>query len=140
MADIDVKDLTDRYVAVWNEPDPERRRAAIRELWSPDAVHVLRPPQEMREAAEGLGFDRLVLEARGHDALEPRVTRAYEEFVAPGTFVFRPCGDAEQLHDVIKFHWEMTARAGGDVAGVGLEILMLGADGRIVGDYQFIER
>ncbi|MGW5262595.1 hypothetical protein ACWEQG_16600 [Microbispora sp. NPDC004025] len=140
MADIDLKDLTDRYVAVWSEPDPERRRAAVRELWSPDAVHVLGPPEEMRKAAAGLGFERLVLEARGHDALELRVTRAYEEFVAPGTFVFRSCGDAEQLRDVIKFHWEMTARAGGDVAGVGLEILMLGADGRIVGDYQFIER
>ncbi|MGW9193545.1 hypothetical protein [Micromonospora chersina] len=139
MADIDLQDLTDRYAAVWGEPDPGRRRAAIRELWSADAVHVLQPPQEMRQAAEGLGFDRLVLEARGHDALELRVARAYEEFVAPGTFVFRSRGDAERLHDVVKFHWEMAPRAGGDVAGVGLEILILGADGRIVRDYQFIE-
>jgi hypothetical protein len=139
MADLDLKDLTDRYVAVWGEPDTERRRAAIRDLWTADAVHVLQPPKEMRQAAEGLGFDRLVLEARGHDALESRVTRAYEEFVAPGTFVFRSRGDADRLHDVVKFHWEMVPRAGGDVAGVGLEILTLGADGRIVSDYQFIE-
>ncbi|RGA04072.1 hypothetical protein DI270_015245 [Microbispora triticiradicis] len=139
MADTDLKNLTDRYVAVWSEPDPERRRAAIRELWSPDAVHILQPPQEMRQAAEGLGFDRLVLEARGYDALELRVTRAYEEFVAPGAFVFRSRGDAERLHDVVKFRWEMVARGGGDASGIGLEILMLGADGRIVSDYQFIE-
>jgi hypothetical protein len=139
MADVDLKNLTDRYVAVWSEPDPERRRAAVRELWSTDGVHVLQPPQEMREAAEGLGFDRLVLEARGHDELEVRVTRSYEEFIAPGTFVFRSRGDAERLHDVVKFHWEMVPRDGGDVAGVGLEILVLGADGRIVSDYQFIE-
>ncbi|GAA1637154.1 hypothetical protein ACFQY4_18985 [Catellatospora bangladeshensis] len=139
MADIDLKSFTDRYVAVWSEPDAERRRAAVRELWSADAVHVLQPPQEMRQAAEGLGFDRLVLEARGHDALEVRVTRAYEEFVAPGTFVFRSRGDVDRLHDVVKFRWEMAPRAGGDVAGVGLEILVLGADGRIVSDYQFIE-
>jgi hypothetical protein len=139
MADIDLKSFTDRYVAGWSEPDPERRRAAVRELWSADAVHVLQPPQEMRQAAEGLGFDRLVLEARGHDALERRVTRAYEEFIAPGTFVFRSRGDADRLHNVVKFHWEMVPRTGGDVAGVGLEILILGADGRIVSDYQFIE-
>jgi hypothetical protein len=139
MAGIDLNTLTDRYVAVWSEPDAERRRAAVRELWSPDAVHVLQPPQEMRQAAEGLGFDRLVLEARGHDALELRVTRAYEEFVAPGTFAFRSCGDPDRLHNVVKFRWEMVPRDGGDVAGVGLEILILGADGRIVSDYQFIE-
>ncbi len=139
MVDTELKDLTDRYVAVWSEPDQERRRAAVRELWAGDAVHVLQPPQEMRQAAEGLGFDRLVLEARGHDELEVRVTRAYEEFIAPGTFVFRSRGDAERLRDVVKFRWEMVPRDGGDVAGVGLEVLVLGAEGRIVGDYQFIE-
>lgn len=139
MADIDLNDLTDRYVAVWNESDKERRHAAVRELWAADAVQVLQPPQEMRQAAERLGFDRLVLEARGHDALEVRVTRAYEEFVAPGTFAFRSRGDADRLHNVVKFGWEMVPRAGGDVAGVGLEILLLDADGRIISDYQFIE-
>ncbi|MFC7530597.1 hypothetical protein [Actinoplanes sp. GCM10030250] len=139
MADIDLKNLTDLYVSVWGEPDAERRRDTIRRLWSADAVHVLQPPQEMRQAAEGLGFDRLVLEARGHDALESRVTRAYEEFVAPGTFVFRSRGDADRLQDVVKFRWEMVPRTGGDPAGTGLEILLLGPDGRIVSDYQFIE-
>ncbi|MFF7336836.1 hypothetical protein ACFZAT_05785 [Streptomyces sp. NPDC008163] len=138
MTGIDVHELTDRYVAVWNEPDAERRRAAVRELWSADAVHVLRPPQEIREAAEGLGFGRLLLEARGYDALDFRVTRAHEEFVAPGTFVFRSRGDADRLHDVVKFTWEMAPRDGGEAAGVGLEVLVLGPDGRIVSDYQFI--
>jgi hypothetical protein len=139
VTDIDVHNLTDRYVALWNEPDAERRRTAIRELWSFDAVHVLKPPKEILQTAEGLGFDRLVLEARGHHALEFRVTRAYEEFVAPGTFVFRSRGNADRLRDVVKFHWEMAPRGGGEVAGVGLEILVLGPDGRIVSDYQFIE-
>ncbi|MFE2103151.1 hypothetical protein [Streptomyces sp. PTD9-10] len=139
MSDTGISRLTEKYVAVWNEPDAERRRTAIRELWSDEAVHVLRPPKELAEAAEGLGFDRLALEARGHDALEFRVTRAHEEFVAPGTFVFRSRGDADRLHDVVKFHWEMTPRDGGEPAGVGLEVLVLGPDGRIVGDYQFIE-
>jgi hypothetical protein len=67
------------------------------------------------------------------------VARAYQEFVAPGTFVFRSRGDADRLRDVVKFRWEMVPRDGGAAAGAGLEILVLGADGRIVGDYQFIE-
>ncbi|MGW1805399.1 hypothetical protein [Streptomyces sp. NPDC002078] len=137
--DMDIHQLTDRYVAVWNEPDAERRRAAVRALWSADAVHMLQPPKELLQAAEGLGFDRLVLEARGHSALDFRVTRAYEEFVAPGTFVFRSRGNTDRLHDVVKFHWEMVQRDGGEVAAVGLEILVLGPDGRILSDYQFIE-
>jgi hypothetical protein len=139
MAEVDIHHLTDRYAAVWNEPDAGRRRAAIRELWSADAIHVLQPPREMVQTAEGLGFDRLVMQARGYDALELRVTRAHEEFVAPGTFVFRSRGNAERLHDVVKFNWEMVPRDGGEVAGVGLEILILGPDGRIASDYQFIE-
>lgn len=139
MIGLDLRDLTGRYVAVWGEPDPERRRAAIRALWSDDAVHVLQPPLELRRAAAGLGFDRLVLEARGHAELEARVARAYQEFVAPGTYVFRSRGDADRLRDVVKFRWEMVPRDGGPAAGAGLEILVLGADGRIAGDYQFIE-
>jgi hypothetical protein len=139
MTDTDPAPLANRYVAVWNEPDPARRRAAIRELWSADATHVLQPPDQMRTAAAGLGFDRLVLQARGHDALEARVTRSHQEFVAPGRFVFRSRGDADRLHDVVKFHWEMAHRDGGAVAGVGLEILLLGPDGRIERDFQFIE-
>ncbi len=140
MAAINLTDLAERYVAVWSEPDAERRRAAIRELWAADAIHVLQPPQEMRKAAEELGFDGPVLEARGYDALELRVTRTYEQFVAPGTAAFRSCRDVDRLHNVVKFHWEAVPPDGGDVIGVGLEILVLDADGRIVSDYQFIEQ
>ncbi|MEU2020884.1 hypothetical protein ABZ565_01705 [Streptomyces sp. NPDC016469] len=115
------------------------RRAAVRELWSADALHVLRPPKEIREAADGPGFDRLLLEARGHDALDFRVTRAHEEFVAPGTLVFRSRGNADRLRDIVRFSRETAPRDGGEAAGVGLDILVLGADGRIVSDCQFIE-
>ncbi|MFF5025480.1 hypothetical protein ACWCPJ_31710 [Streptomyces collinus] len=71
--------------------------------------------------------------------LEFRVTRAYEESVAPGTIVFRSRGNTDRLHEVVKFTWEMAPRDGGEIAGVGLEILMLGPDGHIVSDNQFIE-
>ncbi|MBB4744897.1 hypothetical protein BJY16_008356 [Actinoplanes octamycinicus] len=131
--------LVDRYVALWGEPDPERRRAAVQGLWTDDAVHVLKPPEEMRAASAALGFDDQVLEARGHAALEVRVARAHQEFVAPGAFEFRALGDADRLADVVKFRWQMVPRGGGDAAGTGLEVLLLAPDGRIVRDYQFIE-
>jgi hypothetical protein len=40
-------ELSDSYVAVWNEGDPERRRAMVAELWAPEGEHVLVPPQEV---------------------------------------------------------------------------------------------
>jgi hypothetical protein len=130
--------LADRYVAVWNEPDTDTRRTAVRELWSADASHTLQPPQEIRDAAVALGV-AVDLEARGHDALEDRVTRSHDEFVAQGGFTFRPLGDAARLRDIVKLRWEMVPRNGGEVAATGLQILVLDDDGRIRLDYQFIE-
>jgi hypothetical protein len=139
MTPFDPEALAARYVAVWSEPDPELRRKLIRELWSDDGTHVLQPPQELREIAARVGFPAAVLEARGHDALDVRVARAYEDFIGTGRHRFRARGDAERLHDVVKFHWEMVETDGGAVAGVGLEILILDDEGRIARDYQFIE-
>ena len=139
MTPLDVNDLTSRYVAAWNEPDPARRRQAIRELWAEDGIHVLQPPAEFRQAAAGLGFTSAALEARGHDELEVRVSRAYQDFVAPGKFAFRPRDNADALRNVVKFGWDMVPVGGGEAAAAGLEILILGPDGRIEADYQFIE-
>ena len=139
MTPLDVNDLSSRYVAAWNEPDPARRRQAIQELWAEDGIHVLQPPAEFRQAAAGLGFTSAALEARGHGELEVRVTRAYQDFVAPGEFTFRPRDNADALRNVVKFRWEMVPCGGGEAAAAGLEILILGADGRIEADYQFIE-
>jgi hypothetical protein len=131
-------ELFDQYVALWNEPDAERRRERVVELWAPDARQVLKPPAEVIEAASGLGMTA-TLEARGHDELEKRVTRAYDEFVAAGGYAFRRRGEAERLEQVVKFRWEMVPSDGGDVAGTGLEVLLLAPDGRIGTAYQFIE-
>jgi hypothetical protein len=135
----DVPELVGRYVAVWNESNAARRRAAIRELWAEDGAHILQPPQEILHAAAGLGFTSTTLQARGHDALEIRVTRAYQQFVAPGEFTFMPRDNAARLGNVVKFNWEMVPTGGGEAAGAGLEILLLDEDGRIKTDYQFIE-
>jgi hypothetical protein len=136
---IDPTELADRYVALWNETDAARRRAAIAALWCPDGAHLLQPPRELRAAAAapGLGLTAR-LEACGHAELEARATSAYEQFVAPGEFSFRRRDNAERLGDVVKFNWEMISRSG-EVAGVGLEFLVLAPNGRIRIDYQFIE-
>jgi hypothetical protein len=132
-------DLVQRYVDVWNEADPDARRAAVRELWAADGAQVLQPPEEMLDQAAQIGFFNPVLEARGHAALEARVARAHEQFIASGEFRFVPRDDATQVGDVVKFGWEMVPANGGGAAGAGLEFVILDAEGRIRLDYQFIE-
>jgi hypothetical protein len=135
----EAEQLADRYIALWNEADPERRRRMIAELWTEDGSHILQPPQEMREIAArpGLGM-AATLEARGHAELEARAASAYEQWVGSDELSFRRRDDVERLDDVVKFHWEAVS-PDGEVTAVGLDFLVLGADGRIRRDYVFIE-
>ncbi|WP_406007061.1 hypothetical protein OG440_13350 [Streptomyces sp. NBC_00637] len=137
MIQIDPQQLADAYIAQWTAPEAAERRAAIERLWTEDARHILLPPAEIREIAAGLGFDHTTLEAQGHDAIETRVTRSYEQFVAKQGVTFRSRSDAVRLHGVVKFGWEAVSAESGDVVGGGLEILMLDDDGRIKTDYMF---
>jgi hypothetical protein len=137
MSDIASRDLAVRYIALWTEPDAESRRKAIQGLWVEGGAHILRPPVEIREIAAGLGFDSTTLEAHGYDAIEVRVLRSYERFVASGLYTFEPVDNAVRLHNVVKFNWQTVPAGGGEAVGGGLEVLVLDDDGRIVTDYMF---
>jgi len=135
----EAEQLADRYLALWNEADPERRRRMIAELWTEDGSQILQPPLEMREiaASAGLGM-AATLEARGHAELEARAATSYEQWVGSAGFSFRRHDDVYRLHEVVKFHWDAVS-PDGEVAAVGLVFLVLGTDGRIRRDYVFIE-
>jgi hypothetical protein len=76
--------LADRYLALWNEPDADRRRRMIAELWTENGSQILQPPQEMREIAASPGIGLAVtLEARGHAGLEARAATSHEPGSAP---------------------------------------------------------
>ncbi len=132
----DPNELADRYVAIWNEPDPERRRAAVKELWAAGGVQILKPPQEIREIAETLAM-RSILESRGHAELEARVANAVEQFSSK--YEFRRSGDADRLQDVMTFRWEAILRDSGEPDVAGRHVFMLDPDGRIRLDYLFVE-
>jgi hypothetical protein len=131
-------ELAERYVALWNEPDPDRRRRMIAELWTADGLHILQPPEEIREVAArpGLGMNA-ILEARGYREIEARAATAYDQWVEAEGLSFRQRDDAERLGDVVKFHWEALT-GDGAVFAVGLNFLVLAADGRIERDYTFV--
>lgn len=122
----DMQTFVQDYIAVWNEPDAERRRRLIRTLWQEDASHLARS-----------------LEAVGHAGIEKRVSDAYEKWVREKGNVFRLRDGVDGHHGTIKLRWEMLPRniAGGDgeVISIGFDFLILGGDGRIRTGYQFIE-
>jgi len=131
-------ELAERYMSLWNEGDAERRRRLIAELWTEDGMQILQPPEEARKIAAGPGVGMTAtFEARGHAELEARATTAYEEWVASQGMSFRGRDDADRVGDVVKFHWEGVT-SDGEVFAVGLNFLVLAADGRIERDYTFV--
>src|SRR4051794_27972175 len=72
--------LADRYLALWNEPDADRRRRTIAQLWTQDARHFVQPPQEIRAIATqpGIGLTAIL---EGHEEIEAREASAYEHWV-----------------------------------------------------------
>jgi hypothetical protein len=131
-------ELAEKYLALWNEPDPDRRRQMIAELWTEDGRHILQPPQEIRAIAARPGLAMTaVLEARGYEEIEARAASAYEHWVGSEGLSFRGRDDAERLGDVVKFHWEAVSKDG-ELVAVGLIFLVLAANGRIERDYTFV--
>ena len=109
--------FVERYVAVWNEPDAEARRAAVEALWTPDGAMVNR----LRRYA-------------GQVAVVEGITRSYDAFVGRG-FRF----EAESYsahHEAVLFSWLMRD-PGGEVDSRGVNFIQLAPDGRIVVDHQF---
>jgi hypothetical protein len=130
--------LAEKYVALWNEPDADRRRRMIAELWAEDGRHILQPPQEIRKIAAQPGIAMTaILEARGYEQIEARAASAYEHWVGSEGLSFRGRDDADRLGDVVKLHWEAVGKDG-TVFAVGLSFLVVAADGRIERDYTFI--
>jgi len=120
MNDTTLDAFVDRYIAMWNDADPAQRRATIDAQWAPDA-----------------GNYTLNLEAEGLDAIETRVTDAFEKYVGTGVHRFQCHQPAVAHHGAIRIWWEMVTVADGQVAAVGQEFLMLDEDGRIRSDHQF---
>jgi hypothetical protein len=132
-------ELADRYLALFNEGDPDRRRELIAGLWNEDGEHILQPPEEIRRVAAGPGVGgSAIIEARGHAEIDARATSSYEHWIATEGWSFRRRDDADRVHDVVKFRWE-AVDGDGEVTGAGLNLLVLDAEGRIRRDYTFVD-
>jgi hypothetical protein len=117
---MEIDQFADRYVALWNERDPAKRRAAIAALWVEEGEHFV-------ESGKFVGYD----------ALERRVVDAHNAFVRDAGNRFRAVPGARREGDVVTFYWEMLPADSDTVLGKGLEFMIVTETGRIIQDYQF---
>lgn len=107
----DVAQVIDRYIAIWNEPDPGRRRDLISRTWTEEATYV----------------DPMVA-AEGHAAIGATVAAAREQF--PG-LEFRLAGPVDAHHDVVRFTWELGPVDDPESLVVGFDVAVQAEDGRL---------
>lgn len=85
-------DLIDRYIAMWNGPDGERRRGLIAETWTEDSSYI--DP---------------VMSSQGRDGIDSMVQGVQERF--PG-HRFRRISDVDAHNDRVRFKWELAPESG----------------------------
>jgi hypothetical protein len=117
----DTEALVKKYVSSWHEPDADSRRKAIAGIWSENGVY----------SNAGADF-------HGHEGVFDAVTEAYEAFVKNG-YEFQ-VAKVDTNHDAVRYQWVMAAAGDNEPASIGTHVATLGADGRIVRDYQFIDK
>lgn len=108
---IEIGQVVDSYFAIWNETDPERRRAIIGATWVPDSNYV----------------DPLFT-ATGYEALDALVVAVHERF--PGyRFTLTEAIDAH--HDRARWGWALGGPTGEPPVAVGVDFATLAADGHL---------
>jgi hypothetical protein len=114
----DTDKLVDRYIAMWNETDPERRRSLVLETLTEDAQYV----------------DPL-MSGEGVDAINAMISGAQQQF--PGHRFELVCGP-EAHHDRLRFTWSLAAN-GSEPVAVGVDFATLADDGRMRSVTGFLE-
>lgn len=107
---IDVTQIVDSYLAVWNETDSAARLALITDAWTEDATYT----------------DPLA-DVTGHAGIDGLVGAVQAQF--PG-FVFRRLGEVEAHHAFLRFSWE-AGPADGEAVVAGSDVAMISDDGRL---------
>ncbi|GCE01958.1 nuclear transport factor 2 family protein [Embleya hyalina] len=111
--------LVARYLAAWNEPDPHTPSPPVEEIWTEDG-----------------SYDDPVSAAAGYPAIRARIAEVREQF--PG-MAFTVVGEIEAHHDVARVFWELGLPGAAPVL-TGIDVLVLGGDGRIRAVHGFFDR
>ena len=115
----EVNTVVDAYIAMWNERDPDARRAIVEQAWSADATYL--DP---------------IMSGEGRDGIDAMVAGAQAQF--PG-HRFELIAGPDQHHDRVRFAWRMVGEDGGAEAARGVDFATLDGDGRLRSVTGFLE-
>jgi SnoaL-like domain len=115
---MDTQTVVERYIASWNEHNPENRRALIASAFAEDADYL----------------DPL-MGGRGIDGIDAMIAAAQEQF--PG-HSFTLATGPDQHNSRVRFSWLLAPAGGAPVAG-GTDFALLGDDGRITSVTGFLD-
>jgi hypothetical protein len=88
----DAATIANRYIALWNETDPGRRKAMLADLWS-DAGTYLDP----------------LMQGQGHDRIDALIAGVRGQFP---DFRFALVGQPDGYGDQVRFSWQLGPEAG----------------------------
>ncbi len=103
-------ELVDRYIAMWNETDPARRRELIQRLWTDDCAHL----DPTARVAGRDGIDGLVGTVQGR---------------FPGCR-FRRTSEVDSHNGRLRFSWELAPDRGAPAVS-GTDFGAVAEDGRL---------
>jgi hypothetical protein len=112
-------DLVQRYIAGFNETDPERRRSLVAQLYTEDAEYT--DPQ---------------VQLKGRDQIDAFIAGTQEAF--PG-YAFSLGGDIDAHHAQARFNWYAMPAGESEPVFVGFDVL-LADDGHVRSVYGFIDK
>lgn len=118
MAAASPQDIAARYIAAWNESDPDHRRALVAALWTEDATYL----------------DPL-MEGRGHDGIEALIGGVQARFP---DFRFTLSGRPDGYGDRVRFSWDLGPE-GAEAVVQGTDFAVLAGDGRLQAVTGFID-
>jgi hypothetical protein len=83
----DAAAIADRYIAAWNETDPDMRRRLLARIWTEDGT-----------------YQDPLMQGEGHDQIDGLIAAVHERF--PG-FRFALTGTPDGYGDCIRFSWAL---------------------------------
>ncbi|EIM29903.1 nuclear transport factor 2 family protein [Microvirga lotononidis] len=110
----DATSIANRYIALWNEINADRRGALLADLWTEDGTYI----------------DPL-MQGRGRSQIDALISAVHERF--PG-FHFALVGQADGYGDRVRFSWQLGPEgADGPIKGTDFATLDNGRLKEVVG-------